>query len=153
MTKTFAGKTKQEWLEVAKEYAERRQEGLNQEASENFRSMAVWQELHDLYRSFANYADTGEIYACVLFDLEGELIPGKWITSNYGTSYLTAQGEWLNPSKAMKEETRVKNNAKKGFYDGRATFKVYYNSYENKAYAKTTLEGEMIRIIDNGKTL
>lgn len=152
MTKNkFGGNTYDEWIEEAEEYAKRHREGLEVEASENFRSQAAWNDLERKYRDFAEYAKTGRIFKVVLFDLEGNLIPGKWIENQYGVSYRTSEGYWLNPSKAMNENTRINNNKKKGFYEGSAYFKVYYNHYDGVAYTKTEDIDNLIEVIDNGQ--
>lgn len=147
----FNGKTYEEWLELAEENKSIYREGLELEAVENFRSQNVIAHLASKYREFADYAKTGKIFQIVLFDLDGNLIPGKWVSTKYGVSYLTNDGKWLSSSNAVNANTKIKNNAKKGFYEGEAWFKVEYNENERDAYADTTNPDNMLEIINNGK--
>lgn len=147
----FNGKTYEEWLELAKKNEAIYREGMELEAVENFRSQYAIKQLISKYREFADYAKTGKIFQIVLFDLDGNLIPGKWVSSKYGASYLTNDGKWLNSSNAVSIKTKIKNDAKKGFYEGSALFKVEYNENVKAAYADTTNPDNMLKIIDNGK--
>lgn len=59
-----------------------------------------------------------------LFDLSGNLVPAKEIETQFGWSWMLLDERekcagWFNESKARNEETRRKNNAKKGYYVGR----------------------------------
>jgi hypothetical protein len=60
-----------------------------------------------------------------LFDLEGNLVPAKYMETQYGWSWALLEVNadesiqrivgWFNPSKARNAETKRKNNAKKGY--------------------------------------
>lgn len=61
-----------------------------------------------------------------LFDLEGNPVPAKLVSTQFGEAWGLLSDEdprspfkgWFNPSKARNEGTRIKNNAKKGYYEG-----------------------------------
>lgn len=62
-----------------------------------------------------------------LFDLDGTLIAAKYLMTRYGSAFgILASDDpdseiirWFNPSQALREDTRRRNDARKGFYVGR----------------------------------
>lgn len=62
-----------------------------------------------------------------LFDLEGNLVPAKYIRTVYGWTWALLSSEdpsssftgFFKPSEAKSDNTRVNNDAKKGYYVGR----------------------------------
>jgi hypothetical protein len=79
----------------------------------------------------AQIADNGGVWEFDgLFDLDGNLVPAKEIETRYGWSWMLLDEAgrcdgWFNESKAKKDETRIRNNAKKGFYVGRVRVPAY----------------------------
>lgn len=70
------------------------------------------------------------VFGRALFDLDGNLIPARLVDGKFGMSWMVlddwdgrATGEFLNPSKARNPETARRNNAKKGFYEGRVRYR------------------------------
>ena len=106
-----------------------------------------------------------------LFDLEGKLIPAKLIDTQYGQAWaiLSSEdhtspfsGNFFSQSQAKNEGTRVKNNAKKGYYIGtvRAPGFVrerevggYYQLFKIPYIAQkyVNFDSDEIEVTDNGK--
>lgn len=69
----------------------------------------------------------------LLFDLDGNLILAKEIQSQYGWAWMILDPDnptgpalgFFNESKARKPETKIKNDARKGYYVGRGRVKGY----------------------------
>lgn len=77
------------------------------------------------YRLQADVAENGGMWTFpALFDLEGSLIPARECYGEYGSfwSCLNADGSrtgrTVGESQAQNEKTRLRNNARKGFYVG-----------------------------------
>ena len=101
-----------------------------------------------------------------LFDLDGNLVAAKKIETQYGWSWGifaddSGRGRftgWFNESKARKEETRIANDAKKGYYVGSVLAPakaVLRGRSRTSVYAVAVrLDGGWSRdveIVDNGK--
>lgn len=86
----------------------------------------------------AELIEAGGVYErSVLFDLEGNLVLAKEVETQFGWSWGIMDPDnprgrflgWFNPSKARNEETARRNNARKGYYVGRAMIKGYVKIY------------------------
>lgn len=104
-----------------------------------------------------------------LFTTDGRLVPhAREVETRYGWAWVYDNDEgytvWFNPSKARNEETRIANNAKKGFYIGRVTAQAYVKIVASgtglsgagsarPAVLPVIENGQMIirDIVDNGK--
>jgi hypothetical protein len=77
--------------------------------------------------------DGGSYERDLLFDLQGNLILAKEIETQFGYAWAILDPEhprgrflgFFNESKARKQETKIKNDAKKGYYVGRGRVKGY----------------------------
>lgn len=80
------------------------------------------------YRVQAEVAeDEGKAVFPALFDLDGNLVPAKLVSTRYGMSWGLlsdpddASSEftgWFSPSQAQSETIRIRNDARKGYYVG-----------------------------------
>lgn len=96
-----------------------------------------------------------------LFDLEGNLVPAKYIETRFGYSWALLEVNedesiqrivgWFNESKARNEETARKNNAKKGYALGTVRAACFLN-LKNGHVVRTDGEySSKVEIIDNGQ--
>lgn len=128
-----------------------------------------------VYLAKAHLAENGWMVAVeALFDLDGNLVPAVYVSGQYGmvwrlldpTCWETAWSRtigWFSPSKAEKNERRIKNDAKKGFYVGvvrapadakimggghglSGAMSCYVGTYRTDGGFSTNVE-----IVDNGK--
>lgn len=95
-----------------------------------------------------------------LFDLDGNLVAAKRVDTRYGSSWAILASDdpnsrivaWFNESKAKNEATRLRNNAKKGYYIGAVRAPARAEVWGNNVIAER-LDGDFSRdvtIIDNG---
>lgn len=69
----------------------------------------------------------GRFEFAALFDLDGNLVPAKLIDTRYGLAWGILPDDdphgrfvrWFNPSSARSDVTRLKNNRRKGYTEGR----------------------------------
>lgn len=135
---TFAGKTPAQWREEARRAREERAASWERCDTDGFLSQWASGVMADRYDHLAEIAENGgTIETVALFDLEGRYIDARHVEGRYGWVWVWDDAEgnavWFNESSAQKEETRIKNNAKKGVYVGTAFFHAYYDNKTGKA--------------------
>lgn len=110
----------------------------------------------------------------LLFDLDGNLVMAKEIETRYGWAWMIMDPDnpkgsalgFFNESKARKAETKIKNDAAKGYYVGRGRIKGYVKIFASGTglsgaasarpgiapWRDETTGGYVVtEIIDNGK--
>jgi hypothetical protein len=124
-TKTFEGRTAEEWRGMASGNYKRAAESFERCDTDGFLSQWASNTVAREYELKAELADQGGMDTFrALFDLEGNRVYAHEVETQFGYSWRLFDKEtketlgWFNESKAQKAETAVKNNAKKGFYVG-----------------------------------
>lgn len=95
-----------------------------------------------------------------LFDLEGNLVPAKYMETKFGWAWALLEVSedesiqrivgWFNESRAKNEETARRNNAKKGYRLGRVRAACYYNITNGHLVRTDGEYSSKVEIIDNG---
>lgn len=96
-----------------------------------------------------------------LFDLEGNLVPAKYVETQYGWAWALLEVNadesiqrtvgWFNPSKARNEETARRNNEKKGYRLGTVRAACFLN-IENGRIVRTDGEfSSKVEILNDGR--
>jgi hypothetical protein len=124
-TKTFEGRTAEEWKEMASASRRRSYESFDRCDTDGFMSQWASDCVAREYDLKAELAENGGTWTFVqLFDLDGNHVPAEIVEGNWGPVWRLFDQEthettgWFNESSAQKPETRRANNAKKGFYIG-----------------------------------
>ena len=122
----------------AAESAQRARESWERSDTDGFVSQWASNITHDELIMKAELIEDGGSYERdLLFDLEGNLVLAVEIETQYGWAWMikdpaNPRGRALgffNESKARKPETKIKNDAKKGYYVGRGRIKGYVKIY------------------------
>lgn len=120
--------TATEYRQKAQEARDRSAESFARSDTDGFATQAasdLMARQHDLSAAIAEEGGTWEFPA--LFDLDGNLVAAKLIDTRFGRAWAMLSsddpsssftGQFFNPSQAEKEATRVRNDARKGFYVG-----------------------------------
>lgn len=151
----FDGKTASEWR--AKGQAARDESAASWERCDTDGFLSQWanDEMARRYSYCARAAEAnGTMEVPGIFDLDGNHIPARYIQTQYGWSWgiidpANPNGRftgWFNPSSAQKDETRRKNNAKKGYYVG--TIRVVAELDHSTGRPEDT--DQLVAIVDNG---
>ncbi len=113
----FQGKTAAEWRNSSAASRQRSADSYERSDTDGFMSQWAADTMAQKYALCAELAENdGKAEFRVPFDLEkGEVIKGKWVQGKYGNAWVTEEGVFLNPSSASNIDTRVINDAKKGF--------------------------------------
>lgn len=157
--------------EMLAQAAKYRQEarGNEQEAHDSFERcdtdgfLSQWAhgQMANRYYGAAQILENGGCAEFVaLFDLEGNLVPAKYIETRFGYAWALLEVNedesiqrvvgWFNESKARNEETARKNNAKKGYALGTVRAACFLN-LKNGHVVRTDGEySSKVEIIDNG---
>lgn len=118
----------------AAESAQRARESWERSDTDGFVSQWASNITHDELIMKAELIENGGSYERdLLFDLEGNLILAKEIETKFGYSWMILDPDnprgsalgWFNESKARNPETKIKNDARKGYYVGRGRVKGY----------------------------
>lgn len=126
LTRTFEGKTAQEWLAEGQGCYKTARDSFERCDEDGFMTQKVNTQHAHMCELKAKLAENGartEVDA--IFDLDGNLIDATWASGQFGPYWYapsTARGQrgtYYNESQAKSETTRRNNNAKKGFYIGR----------------------------------
>lgn len=155
---TFAGRTAQQWRDMAHSSFKNASDSFQRCDTDGFLSQWAHDVMGQRYLDCAKVAeDDGNIAHPALFDLDGNYVPAVGFEGKYGFSYGILNPDspddnfvkFFSPSAARNEERRVANNAKKGYYVGKAMFPAYVEKSTGivKAYCK---DGP-VEILDSGK--
>ena len=154
----FNGKTASEWREMAKASDQESADSFDRCDTDGFLSQWANTELARHYRYLATITERGgRVEYPALFDLDGNHIPAKEIDSKYGIRYFVfdpagINGErYVSISLASNEATARKNNAKKGFYFGTASYKATVSKSSTKVWVDDDDYQNDVVIIDNGQ--
>lgn len=162
---TWKGMTAEQYREMARDARRRSYESFERCDTDGFLSQAASDATAREYDLQAEILDNGgKSTFLALFDLEGNQVPAKYIETRYGWSWALLdpakpEGRFLgffNESNARKEETRLANNAKKGYYVGRVrvpAFAKIGGGWSWTAYAERLDGGYSAdaEIVDNGR--
>lgn len=123
------------YREQAQYYRHAAYESFERCDTDGFLSQDSYRRIADSYDLMARIVENDGYWTFLcLYDLEGNPIEGaKHVETRYGFAWRIETKDdvkWFNPSKALKEETRVKNNAKKRYFEGFAQYpaRIYCNS-------------------------
>lgn len=125
-TGTFEGKTAAEWRAEAAERNRRRYESQRDSDTDGYVSQWAHSMLEGEYNLKAQLAESnGTMEVAALFDLDGNLVNAVHDWNQYGEYWMVIDlngraVSFFNPSQAKSETTQIKNNAKKGYFVGRA---------------------------------
>ena len=126
-TISFAEKTGDEWRDQAAKARQSEQESYERSDTDGFMSQWASGLTSREYEMKAVIADNGGLSEfSALFDLEGNLIPAKYIETRYGWSWALLDSDeptasfkgFFSPSRAQTDSYRIANDAKKGYYVG-----------------------------------
>jgi hypothetical protein len=160
---TFEGKTAAEWRAAALRDRQRSAESFDRCDTDGFLTQAALDATARECNLKAEVADEGGTWLFeAAFDLDGKLVAIEIRDGQYGAYYLNigpsgnTAPRFINPSNAQKEATRVKNNAKKGFYIGsiRVTPEVKFGGgWSWIPYCSIPAGTKLadVQIVDNGK--
>jgi hypothetical protein len=118
----------------ARESAQRARESWERSDTDGFVSQWASNITHDELMLKADLIEAGGSYERdLLFDLQGNLVLAKEIETRYGWAWMILDPNnptgpalgFFNESKAQKRETKIKNDARKGYYVGRGMVKGY----------------------------
>lgn len=95
-----------------------------------------------------------------LFDLEGNLVPAKYMETRYGYAWALLEVNedesiqrivgWFNESRAKNEETARRNNEKKGYRLGKVRAACFLNLKDGRVIRTDGEYSSKVEIIDNG---
>lgn len=119
------------------------------------------QMAHRYYRA----ADILEAGGCAefiaLFDLEGNLVPAKYMQTKFGYAWALLEVNedesiqrivgWFNESNARNEETARKNNAKKGYALGTVRAACFLNLRDGRIVRTDGDFSSKVEILDDGR--
>lgn len=123
---SIKSKTPERWREEGRKWMRKRAESIERCDTDGFRTQAAYQDFSYMCDLCARIAENGG-YASLtqLYTLDGEPVDARLVETRYGMAWVM-DGEdgikWFNPSVAQAEATRIRNNAKKGFFVGFAEF-------------------------------
>jgi len=124
-TAVYEGRTAEEWRAMATGNHKRAAESFDRCDTDGFLSQWAATTVAREYELKAELAEQGGVDTFrALFDLEGNRVYAHQVETQFGTSWRLFDKDtqetvgWFSESKAQKEETARKNNAKKGFYVG-----------------------------------
>lgn len=136
----FEGKTAQEWREMAAQCYRDRADSIERSDTDGFLSQWASSQMADRYLNCARVAEQGGLEMTAFISLHTKrVIKGRWIQGAYGATYLTEQGYWITPSRAINPQTRRVNEAKKGFQSirvivpARLDRKTYYVEHDHRS--------------------
>lgn len=120
-------RTPAEWRAAAAGSAQRAADSWERSDTDGFLSQWASQSMSSLYLHAADLAEQGgreEFRA--LFDLDGNLLDAREVEGRFGWVWLVKRPgsdavAWFNESEAQKDETRIRNNARKGYFVGRVS--------------------------------
>jgi hypothetical protein len=127
MTTTENTERAQSLRALAAEHARRSQESFDRSDTDGFLSQWASDLTARQYRLAADLAEAGDRAEFpALFDLDGNLVAAKLITTRYGTAWALLESDdpnsrfigWVNRSYAQKAATRNANMARKGYSEG-----------------------------------
>lgn len=132
---TTKNQTAQDHLAKANQYKQDAQDSFERSDTDGFLSQWASGMMSNLeYRKYEIAENGGKSYFPALFDLEGNLVPAKLISTQYGSAWGLLEDEdnvesrfigYFNPSNAQDDERARKNNAKKGYYVGEVMADAY----------------------------
>lgn len=153
------------WTEQARQCYARQQESYDRCDTDGFLSQWAAGQMANRYHHLARLARQGWSWDYhALFDLEGNLVPAKYLETRYGWSWALLASDdpdsriigWFNESSAQDPKRARANNAKKGFYLGlvRVPIPAPARGYIPSERAGERRDGGFSRdveILDNGK--
>lgn len=149
---TFAGKTAAEWRAEANRAEAERHASWERSDTDGFLSQWASGVMAGRYEHCATVAEDGGFTTTALFDLDGNHIPARYVETRYGWSWVwdgpNGEAVWFRESAAQKDETRRRNDAKKGVYVGTALFGAWLEKSSGIPHPDRR---EFIRAIDNGQ--
>ena len=122
----ITSKAPERWREEGRAWMRKRAESIERCDTDGFRTQDAYQDFAYMCDLCARIAENGG-YASLtqLYTLDGEPVDARLVETRYGMAWvMDGEGgtKWFNPSVAQAEATRVRNNAKKGFFVGFAEF-------------------------------
>lgn len=153
------------WADQARQCYARQQESYDRCDTDGFLSQWAAGQMANRYHHLARLARQGWSWDYhALFDLDGNLIPAKYLETRYGWSWALLASDdpdshiigWFNESSAQDPARARTNNAKKGFYLGlvRVPIPAPARGYIPSERAGERRDGGFSRdveILDNGK--
>lgn len=138
------------------------QESYERCDTDGFLSQWAHGQMAHRYHRAADILENGGCWDFIaLFDLEGNLVPAKYIETRYGMAWALLEVNedesiqrivgWFNESKARNEETARRNNEKKGYRLGTVRAACYLN-LQNGHVVRTDGEySTRVDIVDDGR--
>lgn len=123
---TLLTQTADDFREMARRCYKESSDSFDRCDTDGFLSQWASDSMARLYNFAADLVDNdGKAEFTELFDLEGNLLPdAKYVDGKWGAVWRiwdeeTRTVKWFNPSRAKKGATRQRNDAKKGYQQGR----------------------------------
>jgi len=137
------------------------QESYERCDTDGFLSQWAHGQMADRYYRAADILEAGGCAEFIaLFDLEGNLVPAKYIQTRYGWSWALLEVSpdekiqrivgWFNESRAKNAETARKNNEKKGYRLGKVRAACFLNLRDGHVVRTDGEYSSNVEIIDNG---
>jgi hypothetical protein len=153
------------WTAKARDCYKRQQESYDRCDTDGFMSQWAAGQMANRYHHLARLARQGWSWDYhAIFDLEGNLIPAKYLETRYGWSWALLESDdadsriigWFNESAARDPKKARANNAAKGFYVGlvRVAIPEPHRGYIPGERAGERADGGFSRdveILDNGQ--
>lgn len=156
----FTRKTAEEYEAMAQQCRDERARSWEDSDSDGYLSQWANQEMALRFDGLAELASNGwMLQERALFDLEGRLIPAVQREGQYGLYWAVLNpanpygpcAAFFTESAAQKTETRVKNNAKKGYYVGEVLVPAEQDGRTARSVALVDIWQHGVKIVDNGK--
>lgn len=151
----FAGRSAEQWREMARQCDQRREESFQRCDTDGFLSQWAADQMAQRYLHCAEIAEQGATMTCsALFDLEGNLVDAKYVEGRYGPAWgirdpHNPRGQFLgffNESRAQDPDRARATNARKGYYLGSARYRAGLEGSTGIPFATD----EVVGIVDNG---
>lgn len=153
------------WTAKARDCYKRQQESYDRCDTDGFMSQWAAGQMANRYHHLARLARQGWSWDYhAIFDLEGNLIPAKYLETRYGWSWALLESDdadsriigWFNESAARDPKKARANNAAKGFYVGlvRVAIPEPHRGYIPGERAGERADGGFSRdveVLDNGQ--
>ncbi len=133
----FHGKTAAQWRERAQSNRDEREASWERSDNDGFLSQWANGQMAQRNEEAARAAELGgRAERIALFDVDGNLVPAKYIETRYGWTWAlldpaNPEGRFIgffNPSSAQSEARQIAANLKKGFREGTVLAPVALNS-------------------------
>lgn len=156
---TFAGKTAEQWEEMARQCYRTSQESWERSDTDGFLSQWANDSMASRYRHNAKHAENGGIAEIHMLFKDGEIVPGaRNVQGRYGWSWVHDDEDgrpvWLSESKAQSAEKRRAYFVKKheGYTVGWVRVELGLNRKTSEAFPKRDAVVEVLSSDDQDFT-